>query len=116
MSLGGRKEKEKKAGACATYFMQRECRWQRDVGTRTRQEGKASSRVWLLRSSVRDRSCRAWGESSLHLQAEPEREDRKQRVSGPAERGQRPPPGLSSHCDRVRGPMCQSFSSAQPLN
>lgn len=47
--------------------MQRECRWQRDVGTRTRQEGKASSRVWLLRSNDRDKSWRAWGESSPHL-------------------------------------------------
>ncbi len=57
-----------------TYFMQRECRWQRDVGTRTRQEGKASSRVWLVRSSDRDKSWRAWGESSRHL------EDRRQGV------------------------------------
>lgn len=39
-----------------SYFMQREYRWQRDVGIRTRQEGKASSRVWLVRSSVRDKS------------------------------------------------------------
>lgn len=51
-----------------SHFMQREYRWQRDVGIRTRQEGKASSRVWLVLSRVRDKSWRAWGESSPHLE------------------------------------------------
>ena len=64
---------------CVSYFMQRECRWQRDVGTRTRQEGKARSRVWLVRSSDRDKSWRAWGESSPHLGGR-KCEDRRQRV------------------------------------
>lgn len=48
--------------------MQREYRWQRDVGIRMRQEGKASSKVWLVLSSVKDNSWRAGGESSPHLE------------------------------------------------
>ena len=62
--------------------MQRECRWQRDVGTRTRQEEKASSRLWLVWSRDRDTSWRAWGESSPHLETDSETqrcEDGKQR-------------------------------------
>lgn len=49
----------KTKGLCAAHFMQLEWRWQRDVGTRTRQEGKTSSREWLVRSNDRDRSWRA---------------------------------------------------------
>lgn len=69
---------------CVSYFMQRECRWQRDVGTRTRQEGKARSRVWLLRSNNRDKSWRAWGESSPHLEKHT-CENRRQRVRSAAQ-------------------------------
>lgn len=60
-----------------TDFMQRECRWQCDVGTRTRQAGKASSRVWLVRSRDRDKSWRAWGESSPHLETHGRRSVRR---------------------------------------
>lgn len=42
-----------------SYFMQREYRWQRDVGIRIRQEGKASSKVWLVLSNIKDKSWRA---------------------------------------------------------
>lgn len=54
--------------ACVTHFIQRECSWQRATGTLITQDGKASRRLWLMRSSVRDSSCLAWGESGPHLE------------------------------------------------
>lgn len=51
-----------------THFMQREYSWHRATGALTTQEGNASSREWLGRSRVRDKSCLACGESSTHLQ------------------------------------------------